>query len=163
MATKHGRVSLAVYDNQGNRGSWMTHVNFDDGQTLAQANTYIGAAATAFSGVSTAGILSGSFDVLDFGVAAAPASDALLPSGAVFDFNNASVPTIYGNLVPSFLDSLVSPGGHIDITAGAALDWVNFMINSGAGAYAPANRDWIANLAGTRAFRSNRKSKKRIY
>jgi hypothetical protein len=162
MATALGRLQISVYDNQGNKGSWLTHVTFDDGQTAAQLSAEIATFATALRTVSTAGITLGSFDVVNRAIAVAPAADANLPSGATFDFSNAANPSVYGNWVPSFLDSLVSAGGHIDITSGAALAWANLMINSGAGPYNPANTQYVANLAALNAFRSDRKRKHRV-
>jgi hypothetical protein len=162
MADQIGRLQLSVYDMQGNKGSWLTHLHFDDGQTAAQLNAIIATFATALRTVSTAGITVGSFDVVNRGIAVAPAADANLPSGATFDFSNAANPSVYGNFVPSFLDSLVSAGGHIDITTGAALAWANLMIDSAASGYKPSNTQYVANLAALNAFRSDRKRKHRV-
>ncbi len=162
MAAAVGRLQISVYDNQGNKGSWLTHVNFDDGQTAAQLSAEIATFATALRTVSTAGISVGSFDVVNRAIAVAPAADANLPSGATFDFTNASNPSLYGNFIPSFLDSLVAVGGHIDLTAGPALAWANLMVNSAAGPYGPSNTQYIANLAALNAFRSDRKRRRRV-
>lgn len=157
MANALGRLQLSVYDNNGNKGSILSHLNFDDAQTVAQLNTEIAAYATAFGNVSTAGIKAGSFDVVNKAVARAPLTDANLPTGMVFDFNNLTDPTIYGQYVPSRLDSLVLTGGTIDLTNAAVIAWVNLLINSTAGPYNFANTHYVNNNALTKAFRSDRK------
>jgi hypothetical protein len=148
-------------DKRGGRVSYLTHVSVDDAQTLAQANTAIAAVATAIAGVSDAGIIDGSFTLFNKAVATAPADDAIVGAGAVFDFENGSDATIYGNYVPSFLDTLIIPGGKIDITAGAAQTWANFMLAGILGGHM-TNPAFVVNSAALDAFLSNRKRRRRV-
>jgi hypothetical protein len=161
MAAAIGRLQLSVYDNVGNKGSVLSHLNVDDGQTLAACVTAIGAYATAFGAISTAGIERGSFTIIDFAAAADPATDAYLPSGAVFDFDNAAVPTIYGQYVPSFLDSLVSAGGHIDTAGTEVAAWGTLLTGAVLGGHY-ASADYRNNRALVDAFQSARKRSRRV-
>jgi hypothetical protein len=157
MANTTGRLQLSVYDNNGNKGSILSHVNFDDAQTAAQLSAEIAAYATAFGAVSTAGIRQGSFDVVNKAVARAPLADANLPTGFVLDFSNGTDATIYGQYTPSRLDTLVLVGGAIDVGNGAFIAWRDLLLNAAAGAYNFANTHSVNNGAFTKAFRSDRK------
>jgi len=159
MANINGRISLSVYDANGGKGNFLTHVVAPEAQTLTQVNTALAAVVTAFQTVSTAGIKEATFSLVSTAGAAAPASDASIPSGAVFDFNNTSDPTIYGLWVPSFLDSLLGPGRAIDITATVQAAFVATMVGAVLGGHF-TNAHYIANGAGTKAFRSPRKLRK---
>jgi len=161
MAAALGRLQLSVYDERGNKGSVLSHLNVDDGQTIAAAVTAVGAYATAFSAISTAGIEKGSFTVVDYAVAADPGTDANLPSGAVFDFDNAAVPTIYGQYVPSFLDSLSGTGGHIDITGTEVAAWGALLVGAVLGGHY-ASADYRNNRALVDAFLADRKRSRRV-
>jgi hypothetical protein len=156
MANVKGRISLSVYDNNGGKGNFLTHVLVPEAQTLTQVNTALASTITAFQTVSTAGIKDATFSLISTAGAAAPAADASIPSGAVFDFNNATDPTLYGLWVPSFLDSLLGPGRAIDISAGVQAAFVASMVGAILGGNY-TNAHYIANAAGTRAFRSARK------
>jgi hypothetical protein len=156
MANVNGRISLSVYDANGGRGNFLTHVVAPEAQTLTQVNTALAATVTAFQTVSSAGIKEATFSLISTAGAAAPASDASIPSGAVFDFSNATDPTIYGLWVPSFLDSLLGPGRAIDITATVQAAFVASMVGAVLGGHY-TNSHYIANGAGTKAFRSSRK------
>src|SRR5690348_12510712 len=161
MAAAIGRLQLSVYDDKGNKGSVLSHLNVDDGQTLAAVATAIGAYATAFSAISTAGIEKGSFTLVDFAPAANPGADAYLPEGAVFDFDNASNPTIFGQYVPSFLDSLSGSGGHIDITGTEVAAWGSLLTGAVLGGHY-ASPDYRNNRALVDAFLSARKRSRRV-
>lgn len=161
MAIRDARLSLAVKDNIGGRSTFLTHITVDDTLTIANAHTAIGTLATLLATVSDAGIVDGTFTLVNTAVAAAPGADADVFAGAVFDFSNATNPTTYGQYVPSFLDSLVSPGGHISIAAGAPQAFVNALIGAVLGGRY-ANGAYVANAAGLDAFLSNRKRTKRI-
>jgi hypothetical protein len=156
MANVKGRISLSVYDANGGRGNFLTHVLVPEAQTLTNVNTALSATVTAFETVSSAGIKEATFSLVSTADARAPQSDASIPSGAVFDFNNATDPTIYGLFVPSFLDSLLGPGRAIDITATVQAAFVASMIGAVLGGNY-TNAHYIANAAGTNAFRSSRK------
>ncbi len=160
MATKLGRLQLSVYDNAGNKGSYLTHVSFDDGQTAAQLSTEVGTIATAFGAISDAGIKEGSFDVVNKAVARGPVSDALLPSGGLFSFQPSSPAGVYSTWVPSIKDSVAGPGNVIDITTDPVLAFVNLLINSAAGAYTFTDPGYVALITALKGFRSNRRGKR---
>ena len=161
MAAAIGRLSLSVYDAKGNKGSVLSHVNLDDGQTIAAVNTAIGAYVTAFSAISTAGISHGSFALINTAVAADPGSDAYLPEGAVLDFSNATTPTIFGQWIPSFLDSLSTTGGHIDITGTEVAAMGTLLTGAVLGGHY-ASADYRNNLALVDAFLSARQRSSRV-
>ena len=156
MATRNGRISLAVYDPNGGSSNFLTHVSVDDAQTIAQAYTALATVATLYGTVADGGIKEATFSLVNRSVAADPATDANAGVGAVFDFNNASDSTINGVWIPSFLDSLLGPGRDIDISGGATAAFVTAMIGAILGGRY-TNAAGIANAAGTRAFRTNRK------
>jgi hypothetical protein len=159
VANVNGRISLSVYDANGGKGTFLTHVVAPEAQTLTQVNTAIAATVTAFETVSTAGIKDATFSLITTAGARAPLPDASVPSGAVFDFNNAVDPTIYGLWVPSYLDSLLGPGRAIDITATIQAAFVASMVGAILGGNY-SNAHYVANAAGTKAFRSDRKLRK---
>jgi hypothetical protein len=161
MATALGRIQLSVYDNNRNRGSVLSHVSFDDGQTAAQLSTEIAAYATAFGNISDAGITAGTFDVVNKAVARAPVADANLPSGASFTFQPTVPAGVHSQWVPSIKDSVRGPQGTFDITAGAILAWCNLLVNSGAGAFTFTDTDYIALVTALKGFRSDRRGKRR--
>lgn len=156
MADLLGRMQLSVYDLNGNRGSFLSHLLVAEGETLTLVNAAIAAFAANFSSVSDAGIYDGSFTVVNRGIAADPGADANLPTGAVVDFKNASVPSIFGLYIPSLKDSIPHVGEAIPIDAGLMLAFVDFMRNSGGTNYKWANTQYRPNTAGVDAFRSDR-------
>ncbi len=161
MAIVDGRLSLSVVDVRGGRSTFLTHVRVSDALTIANANTAIADLATLYATVGNGGIERGTFALVNDAVATSPGSDADVAAGAVFDFSNATNPSTYGQFIPSFLDSLILPGGFIDITAGANAGFVTAMIGAVLGGNY-CNAQYIANAAGLDAFLSSRKRRKRI-
>lgn len=161
MATALGRLQLSVYDNNGNTGSVLSHVSFDDGQTAAQMVTEIGAYATAFGNVSDAGIKAGSFDVVSLAVARNPGGDANLPSGGNYFFQPAAPGGVFAQHVPSILDSVRGPSGTLIIASGAGQAWCNLLVNSGAGPYSFTDEAFYILQTALRGFRSDRRGKRR--
>lgn len=159
MANVNGRISLSVYDANGGKGNFLTHVLVPEAQTLTQAAAAITLTATAFKNVSSAGIKDGKFSLISTADARVPQADASIPSGAVFDFNNATDPSLYGQWIPSFLDALLGPGRSIDISAGVQAAFVASLVGAIMGGNY-TNTRYIANAAGTKAFRSARKLRK---
>lgn len=161
MAT--GRISIQLYDDRGGGGTFLVHCNVSDAVTVTGLNAAIAAVVAALATVSTAGVKVGEFSLINSAVAGEPSgfADSNISAGAVFDFANASNPTTYGLNVPSFLDSLISPDGTIDVTATVQAAFAASMIGSGIGV-TPANSQWIANSAVLAAFLSDRKRKRRL-
>lgn len=159
MANINGRISLSVYDANGGKGTFLTHVLAPEAQTLTQVAAALAATVTAFNTVSDAGIKEATFSLIDTAGARNPQTDASVPSGAVFDFSNTTDPTVYGLWVPSFKDSLLGPGREIDITATVQAAFVASMIGAVLGGHY-TNAHYVANGAGTKAFRSPRKLRK---
>src|SRR6185312_3216895 len=118
MAIVPARIGLQLYDAKGGGGTFLLHAKVDNASTLAAANTAVGTAATMLATVSNAGIKEGTFTLLNSAVATDPDPASDIGYGAVFDFSNAALtPRTYGQLVSSFLPSLVESNGSIDITA----------------------------------------------
>jgi len=161
MAVRTGRISLSMVDTRGGRGTLLTHLTVDDTNTLSSAYAAIATFATLAGTVSDAGIEHGTFSLINKAVATDPASDADVAAGAVFDFSNAVNSSIYGQYVPSFLDSLILPGGHIDITTGASAAYITALTGAVLGGNY-TNPVFVSNDAGLDAFLSNRKRSKRV-
>lgn len=155
------RIGLSMYDNIGGKSSFLTHAFVDGTNTLASAVAAIASLATAVGTVSSGGITEGTLTVVDTAVAAAPAADAAVNDAAVFDFLTAAGPNRFGLFIPSFLDSLIGSGGHIDITAGAPAAFVTSLLAAVLGGRY-TNQFYVNYSAGQSAFRSSRKLRKRI-
>lgn len=165
MAIKPARIGLELYDSKGGGGTFLLHASVDDASTLAAANTAVGTAATMLRTVSNAGIKAGSFTLLNQVVAVAP-DDSTFQSdigyGSVFDFSNAAlIARTYGQLVPSFLPSLVESNGTIDITAAVQAAFVASMLDAVLGGNY-TDSDFLDLVDGLDAFRTNRKLRRRL-
>ncbi len=161
MAVRDGRISLAMADGRGGKSTLLTHVTVDDTLTIANAYTAIAAFSTLAQTVSDATIEHGTFSLINYAAAAVGADDADVAAGAVFDFLNTSDATTYGQYVPSFLDSLILPGGHIDVSTGAPAAYIAALIGAVLGGRY-TNPRFVANASGPDAFLSNRKRRKRV-
>ena len=162
MAIVPARMSLSLTDTRGGGGTFLLHALVSDASTLAQANTALATLATAFSTVSTAGIKEGQFTLLNKDIAADPASDADISSGAVFDFSNAAItPRTYGLNVPSFLDSLIETNGTIDITASVQAAFTASILGAILGGGA-TDASYLDLVEGLDAFQSSRKRRRRL-
>lgn len=162
MAIVPARLSLQLTDSRGGGGTFLAHASVSDASTLAQANTAVSTFATMFRTVSNAGIKDGTFTLLNKAVAvdADPGSD--ISAGAVFDFSNAAlISRTYGQLIPSFLDSLIETNGTIDITATVQAAFVTSMLDAVLGGNY-TDSDYLDLVAGLDAFLSNRKRRRRL-
>lgn len=160
MAIVTARLSFSLLDNRGGRGNFLRHMTVSDASTLAAVNTAIGVEATNFATVSSAGIKVAEFTLINDAVA----TDATVPSnisaGAVVDYANAALVTrTYGQLVPSFLPSLISADGTIDISAGATAAFIAAEIAETLGGQL-TDSDYLDLIDGLRAFQSDRKRKR---
>lgn len=162
MATVKSRLSLSMYDNIGGKSTFLAHANILDTTTLAAANAYLGTLVTELATVSSAGVSEATLSVVNTAVAAAPASDAEINSAANFGFLTAGGPNRFGLFVPSFLDSLIGAGGHIDVTGGAAGAFADFMVAAVLGGNY-TNNAYVDYSAKKDAFRSGRKLRRRIH
>ncbi|SRR5712692_2819312 len=160
-ADTKARMSISMYDDIGGKSTFLVHGFIDGATTLAAASTALGTLATAVGTVSTGGISEATITVINTAVAAAPAADAAVASGAVFDFVTAAGPNRFGLYVPSWLDSLTGSGGHIDITAGVPAAFVASILAAVDGGHY-TNNAFVAYSAGQSAFLSNRKRRKRV-
>lgn len=161
MATVKARLSLSMYDNIGGKSTFLAHANILDTTTLAAANTYLATLATQVATVSSGGVTEGTFAIVNTAIAAAPGADANAQEGANYGFLVSGSTSRFGLYVPSFLDSLIGSGGHIDITAGAAGAMADFMVAAVLGGNY-TNNQYVAYASKKDAFRSNRKLRKRI-
>ena len=163
MASKEARFSLSVYDNIGGGGTLLVHALVPEAATLTQAESVLGAIASAFTVVSGLGIKEASFGFSSLLEVTPVTGDPNAGSGAVFDFNNASNSTIFGLWVPGYNPADVLPNGTIDVTVDPALTFAAVFNHTGApmgGTY--TNAQYIANNNVVDDFYTNRKRKKRV-
>ncbi len=160
-ADTKARMSISMYDNIGGKSTFLVHGFIDGSTTVAAAGAALATLATAVGTVSTGGISEATLTVINTAVAAAPAADAAVASGAVFDFVTAAGPNRFGLYVPSWLDSLTGSGGHIDITAGVPAAFVASILAAVDGGHY-TNNAFVAFSAGQSAFLSNRKRRERV-
>lgn len=162
MAIIPARLSLQLNDARGGGGTFLVHAAVSDASTLAEASTALGTLATAFATVSSAGIKQGEFTLLNKAIATVSGADADISSGAVFDFSNAALaPKTYGQLVPSFLDSLIASNGTIDITATVQASFVSSMLAAVLGG-TYTDSDYLDLVEGLDAFLTSRKRRRRL-
>ena len=160
-ANTKARFSLSMYDNNGNRGTFLAHAYIDNTGLISDLTAALATLATAVATVSTGGVKEATVSIVDTAVASAPAADANLPSGAVFDFLKAGAPNRYGLFIPSWLDSLTGTGGHIDVTAGVPAAFATSMLAAVVGGKF-ANNDYEAYNAIDSAFLSDRGRRRRV-
>jgi hypothetical protein len=165
MAIVPARIGLELYDSKGGGGTFLLHASVSDGSLLSAANGAVATAATMLGTVSNAGIKQGTFTLINKAVAVAP-DDSVTQSdigyGAVFDFSNAAlISRTYGQLVSSFLPSLVASNGTIDITASVQAAFVASMLAAVLGGNY-TDSDYLDLVEGLDAFRTNRKLRRRL-
>lgn len=161
MAIVKARLSLSMYDNIGGKSTFLAHANVSDASTLAAANAQLATLAASVATVSAGGVTEATFSLVNTAVAAAPGADAAMNDAANFGFLVAGLPNRYGLFVPSFLDSLIGSGGHIDVSAGAAGAFADAMLAAVLGGNY-TNNAYAAYASKKDAFRSGRKLRKRI-
>jgi hypothetical protein len=162
MASVPARLSLQLTDSRGGGGTFLAHASVDDASTLADANTALGSFATMFRTVSNAGIKDGTFTLLNSAVAVDAGASSDISAGAVFDFSNAALlPRTYGQLIPSFLPSLIESNGTIDITATVQAAFVASMLGTVLGG-SYTDSDYLDLVDGLDAFLSSRKRRRRL-
>lgn len=162
MAIVPARLSLQLTDSRGGGGTFLAHASVSDASTLAEVNTALGTFAAMFGTVSNAGIKDGSFTLLNKAVATEPDPASNISDGAVFDFSNAAlVSKTYGQLIPSFLPSLVESNGTIDITATVQAAFIASMLDAVLGGNY-TDSDYLDLVEGLDAFLSSRKRRRRL-
>lgn len=165
MAIVPARIGLELYDSKGGGGTFLLHAKVDDTSTLAAANTAVATAKTMFRTVSNAGIKQGTFTLLNSAVAVSPDDSSFqsdIGYGAVYDFSNAALtPLTYGQLISSYLPSLVESNGSIDITATVQAAFVASMLDAVLGGNYTDGR-FLDLVEGLDAFRTNRKLRRRL-
>jgi hypothetical protein len=152
MATVKVRQSVSMYDGKGGRSTFLAHANVVDTTTLASASTGLATLATNLATISNGGISEASFSIIDLGVAAAPSGTPNVSLVGNLGYLTAGGPSRFGQAVPSFLESLISADGTIDMTAGAVATWVTYVLAQGF-----ANNAYVAYSAPKNGFRSGRK------
>lgn len=162
MAIVPARISLELTDSRGGGGTFLLHATVSDASTLAAANTAVATAATMFRTVSNAGIKAGSLTLLNSAVAVDADAGSDISSGAVFDFANAALlPRTYGQLIGSFLPSLIEPDGTINIASTVQAAFVTSMLDAVlGGGYTDA--EFLDLTDGLDAFLSSRKRRRRL-
>ncbi len=152
MATVKSRLSVSMYDGKGGKSTFLTHANVVDTTTLATAVTDLATLATNLATISNGGISEASFTVIDRSVAAGPSGTPNVTLVGNLGYLTSGSPSRFGQSVPSFLESLISADGTIDMTVGAVAAWVTYVLAQGF-----ANNDYVAYSAAKNGFRSGRK------
>lgn len=165
MATKPARIGLELYDSKSGGGTFLLHALVDDGSTLAEANTAVATAKTMFRTVSNAGVKRGTFTLINDAVAVAPDdtdTQSDIGYGAVYDFLDAAlIPGTYGQLISSYLPSLVESNGSIDITGTVQAAFIASMLAAVLGG-GYTDSKFLDLTSGIDAFRTNRKLRRRL-
>jgi hypothetical protein len=152
MANVQARLSVSMYDGKGGKATFLAHQNIVDTTTLATANADLATLATNIATVSNGGIAEATFTVINRAVAADPTGTPNVTLVGNLGYTVAGSPSRFGQSVPSYLESLISADGTIDMTAGATATWAAFVI-----AQAYANNAFVAYNAVKNGFRSGRK------
>jgi hypothetical protein len=152
MANVKARLSVSMYDGKGGKATFLAHQNIVDTTTLATANTDLVTLATNLATISNGGISEASFSLINTGVAAAPTGTPNVTLVGNLGYLVSGSTSRFGQSVPSYLESLISVDGNIDMTAGATATWAAFVIAQGY-----ANNAYAAYTAAKNGFRSGRK------
>lgn len=152
MATVQTRQSISLYDGKGGRSTFLAHANVVDTTTLATAVGDLTTLATNLRTISNGGISEATFSVIDTTSAIAPAGTPNVTLVGNLGYLTSGSPSRFGQSVPSFLESLISADGNIDMTTGAVATWVTYVLAQGF-----ANNAYVAYSAAKNGFRSGRK------
>lgn len=155
-ADTKARLSLSAYDAAGGKATFLAHAFIDSTQTVAAATAALATLATMVAGVSNMGIHEGTLSILDTAVAVAPGAGANISLVGNLGYLTAGSPSRFGQSVPSYLESLISADGTIDMTAGATNTWVNYILGAVLGGNF-TNNAYVNYSARKNGFRSGRK------
>ena len=155
-ADTKARLSVSMYDAVGGKSTFLTHAFVDSAQTIAQAVTALGTLNTNLATLSNGGVREATFSIVDTAVAAAPGAGANTTLVGNLGYLTAGSPSRFGQSVPSFLESLISADGTIDMTSGAVATWVTYMLGAVFGGHF-TNNAYVAYNAAKNGFRSGRK------
>lgn len=152
MANVKARLSVSMYDGKGGKGTFLAHQNIVDTTTLAAAQTALATLATNLITLSNGGISEASFSLIDTAVAVGPTGTPNVSLVGNLGYLTSGSPSRFGQSVPSFLESLISADGTIDMTSGAVATWVTYVLAQGFG-----NNAYVAYSGPKNGFRSGRK------
>lgn len=155
-ADTKARLSVSAYDAVGGKSTFLAHAFVDSAQTIAQTVTALGTLATNLATISNGGIKEATFTVVDTAVAASPGTGANTTLVGNLGYLTAGSPSRFGQSVPSFLESLISVDGTIDMTSGATAAWVTYMLGAVLGGHF-TNNAYVNYNAAKNGFRSGRK------
>lgn len=127
--------SASIVDGVGQRGTVVSHVVGDDGQTVLQVKNAANAWATLFAGVSDANILSVNAKVVANATASgggAGLADSRIYEVSVFDFLVGSTGKHYGQVTPAFLDSKLNTSHDPNLGDAAVQAWFQQFFNTHA-------------------------------
>lgn len=155
-ADTKARLSLSMYDGKGGKNTLLLHAFIDSAQTVANAVTALGTLATNVAGVSNAGISEASLSIINTAVAAAPTGTPNTALVGNLGYLTSGSPSRFGQSVPSYLESLISADGTIDMTVGATDTWVSYILGAVLGGHF-TNNAYVNYSARKNGFRSGRK------
>lgn len=155
-ADTKARLSLSMNDAVGGKSTFLAHAFIDSSQTIANAVTALGTLATNIATISNGGIKEATLSIIDTAVAANPGSGANTTLVGNLGYLVAGSPSRFGSSVPSFLESLISVDGTIDMTTGAVATWVAYQLGAVLGGHF-TNNAYVAYNAAKNGFRSGRK------
>lgn len=155
-ADTKARLSVSMYDAVGGKSTFLAHAFIDSTLTIATATAALGTLATNLATVSNGGIKEASLSIIDTAVAAAPGTGANTTLVGNIGYLTAGSPSRFGQSVPSYLESLISADGTIDLTAGANAAWVAYMVGAVLGGHF-TNNAYVNYASGKNGFRSGRK------
>src|SRR5574340_1770247 len=108
----------------------LLHSIVDAGSTVTAINTALAAWVVALDGITGGQVVRNSASVvpaLPGGIKASPAAGSEVEEVATFDFTQAGTPYHYGNVVPSFLESLETAAHKPDLAAALVIAYTGLL------------------------------------
>lgn len=155
-ADTKARLSVSMYDSVGGKSTFLSHAFIDSTQTIAAAVAALATLTTNLATISNGGIKEASLSIIDTSVATSPGSGANTTLVGNLGYLTAGSPSRFGTSVPSYLESLISVDGTIDMTSGATATWVAYYLAAVLGGHF-TNAAYVNFSAAKNGFRSGRK------
>lgn len=157
------RLSATVQDERGIKANVNAHVFIDPAQTVTAIDTALAAWVVALDAITGGQVIRNSASIipaLPGGIKSAPVAGSEVEEVATFDFTQSGTPYHYGNVVPSFLESLETAAHKPDLTNAAVLAYTTLLTTSPVlgGYYSGPGNDQLLALA--YAFLSVRKHRR---
>lgn len=157
------RFHAGLVDAAGIRTTALSHAFIDDGQTVAQVKTALGAWDTALTAILGAKILTvsaGIYNTVTGDQTGKPASGSEVEETGVWSFNQTGTPFRYGQAVPGLLETVIV-GGEIDPTNAGVIAWEALLTSAVLGGHYTGNdNDALASVYKT--FLAVRKRRRQL-